>query len=63
MNELRKFLSAIVSLITWVVVGVAASEYVPTPWAVGIGFISFVIVAALIYPKEKSRNDSREWHR
>jgi len=58
MNELRKFLSAIVGLLTWLIVGLIASIFVSAKLAVIIGFGAFWTVAMLIYPKEKRGNEN-----
>ncbi len=48
---MKKILSSVLSLFAWLFVGLVAVSFVSTSAATLIGFVAFVIVAALTYPK------------
>jgi len=54
-NSIMKLLSSVFSLVTWVIVGLIASDFVSVRWATVIGFVAFVVVAGLTYPQENKK--------
>ncbi len=51
-----KLISAILSVLAWVLVGLFAAQFIPRQAAMFVGFVAFVFTAAHTYPRARGGN-------